>query len=41
MLEAKKSMKPVDRSAIVKIRHGQKMSKDEFLMNRELLKEVA
>jgi hypothetical protein len=41
MLEAKKSMKPVDRSAIVKITHGQKMSKDEFLMNRELLKEVA
>ena len=31
MLEAKKSMKPVDRSAIVKITHGQKMSKDEFL----------
>ena len=41
MLEAKKIMKPVDRSAIVKITHGQKMSKDEFLMNRELLKEVA
>jgi len=41
MLEAQKSMKPIERSAIVKITPGQKMSKDEYLMNRSLLNEVA
>lgn len=41
MMEAKKSMRPAERSAIVKLTVGQKMSKDEYLMNRDLLKEVA
>lgn len=41
MLEAKKSMRPVERSAIVKVTQGQKMTKAEYLMNRDLLKEVA
>ncbi len=40
-MEAKKSMRPAERSAIVKLTVGQKMSKDEYLMNRDLLKEVA
>lgn len=34
-------MRPVDRSAIVKVTPGQKMTKAEYLINRELLKEVA
>ena len=40
MMEAKKSIN-AERSAIAKPSQGQKMTKAEFLMNRDLLREVA
>ena len=41
MLEAKKNARPEERSAIIPLTLGQKMSKEEYMMNRDLLEKVA
>lgn len=41
MIEAQRKARPMDRSAIVPLVKGQKMTKAEYMMNRDLLKQAA
>jgi len=40
MLDAKRKMRPIDRSAIVPLVRGEKMTKAEYLLNKDKIKAV-